>query len=292
MATTQYDSFGSASRALNFSIRRIIRIVPIYAIVTTLEYLHRMDRGGPYTFVNYVKSLFFVPYAGEGGLYRPVLGQGWTLNYEMFFYLIFALALCLNRPVGLLLSAGTFVLLAALHGTVTSSGAAYFYTDNILLYFVCGMLVAVINKRWHFQIFNPLLPTVGVILLMASAVVLRVNVSETFLPVGLSIVIACVYLCASYGSEVSNRVQAGLERLGDASYSTYLFHGFLLGALRVMAKCVADHHYAAAAVFVLLTVVVANLAGLVAFTFVEHPIARYFARRERALMTAASQRHD
>jgi peptidoglycan/LPS O-acetylase OafA/YrhL len=32
---------------------------------------------------------------------EPVLGQGWTLNYEMFCYALFAIALTLPRRIGL-----------------------------------------------------------------------------------------------------------------------------------------------------------------------------------------------
>ncbi len=40
-------------------------------------------------------SLAFVPHLDPGGTAFPLLAQGWTLNFEMFFYLVFAMGLML-----------------------------------------------------------------------------------------------------------------------------------------------------------------------------------------------------
>src|SRR4030081_3263261 len=74
---------------------RIIRVVPLYWLWTlflvalTLMAPHMLKRVHP-TPIMVVKSLLFIMVA-------PVLLQGWTLNYEMFFYALFALSLCLTR---------------------------------------------------------------------------------------------------------------------------------------------------------------------------------------------------
>ena len=47
MASTQYESFGGVDRSVSFFWRRILRIVPIYTVATTIEYLHRMHLGVP-----------------------------------------------------------------------------------------------------------------------------------------------------------------------------------------------------------------------------------------------------
>ena len=47
-----------------------------------------------------IKSLLFVPFAKENGLVQPTLFVGWTLNYEMMFYALFAAALFLRRAIG------------------------------------------------------------------------------------------------------------------------------------------------------------------------------------------------
>ncbi len=38
-----------------------------------------------------LRSLLFIPFYKENGLIRPLLFVGWSLNYEMLFYLSIAL---------------------------------------------------------------------------------------------------------------------------------------------------------------------------------------------------------
>ena len=46
-----------------------------------------------YSIQEIVKTLFFIPYKDVNGDYHPILGVGWTLNLEVYFFIIFALTL-------------------------------------------------------------------------------------------------------------------------------------------------------------------------------------------------------
>src|SRR5579872_364486 len=91
---------GAESSPVQFAKRRLVRIVPLYWLLTGLLFLcalftpefARMTVATPQTLA---KSLLFIPYfnAGQGGRLYPLLIPGWTLNCEMFFYLIFTLTL-------------------------------------------------------------------------------------------------------------------------------------------------------------------------------------------------------
>src|SRR5207237_5929129 len=82
--------------------RRIARIVPIYWTVTTI-YLavalsapsllnsEFLGAGGV------LASYLFIPVTRPDGLVQPLYGLGWTLNYEMFFYVLFSLAVAWPR---------------------------------------------------------------------------------------------------------------------------------------------------------------------------------------------------
>ena len=82
----------------SFMADRIARIVPAYWAATlgvfflalvapSLLQTSHMQWGELF------KSLVFVPFRKANGLVQPVLFVGWTLNYEMFFYLMFAAGL-------------------------------------------------------------------------------------------------------------------------------------------------------------------------------------------------------
>src|ERR1041384_763192 len=83
-----------------FLVRRFIRIVPFYWTATLAifalsalvpQYFHstRPD------VVQLVCSLFFVPRQTSYSGMVPTLLLGWSLNYEMYFYVLFALALAI-----------------------------------------------------------------------------------------------------------------------------------------------------------------------------------------------------
>src|SRR5262249_48004240 len=76
----------------------------------------------------------------------PVLVQGWTLNYEMFFYAVFATILAFSQWSRLLLLAAVFVPLAALGLLVDSENPLFLtYADPRILEFLLG---AVIARLW------------------------------------------------------------------------------------------------------------------------------------------------
>ena len=72
-----------------FLRRRLIRIVPPYWAVTLLLFSAAVLKPTLFTstranWAELVKSLFFLPFIKESGLYRPILFMGWSLNFEMF----------------------------------------------------------------------------------------------------------------------------------------------------------------------------------------------------------------
>ena len=92
--------FGPTDGPASFLSRRIIRIVPLYWFCTTIYVV--IATAAPSFDIQYsgeflAKSYFFIPVARPSGDINPVVGQGWTLNYEMLFYVIFAPALLASR---------------------------------------------------------------------------------------------------------------------------------------------------------------------------------------------------
>lgn len=81
----------------DFLGRRLARIFPLYFLATTAAYVvscllpSARTSGNVPTLVDYLKSIAFIPHEARNGEIVPVLGVGWTLNYEMAFYLCCAL---------------------------------------------------------------------------------------------------------------------------------------------------------------------------------------------------------
>jgi len=122
------------SRPWPFIKDRLVRIVPLYWIATTAAVLVLLARDAPDP-VRALASYLFIPVGppGFGQRFYPVLNVGWTLNYEMVFYAVFASLLTLPRR--LLLPALSFVFLAA------AASSFYVGTDAAPLGFWCNPLI-------------------------------------------------------------------------------------------------------------------------------------------------------
>ena len=58
-----------------------------------------------------IQSLLFIPFYNENfGSFSPILNIGWTLNYEMFFYLIFYISMLISVRYRALICSMTIVL--------------------------------------------------------------------------------------------------------------------------------------------------------------------------------------
>ena len=245
-----------------FLWRRLIRVAPLYWIATTLMALHQ---GAPLEAA--VKSCLFIPYFGEGGNVWPVLVPGWTLNYEMFFYTLISLTLLFPRRLGVPLLAAAMLTLTASHAYVPGGDALLMtYTSPLMLEFLAGVGLA---ELW----FRSALPGpwIAAPLIAAGLVGLLLPTMHDprdtwrFLLWGLPslMIVAGTVSLEAHGCV---RRVAPLKLLGDASFSIYLFHPFILKT--VMAYLGHQPQVVRSAG----VMAVAAILGVVVFRLVERPM--------------------
>ena len=268
-----------------FLLLRIIRVVPLYWLVTlawvAYESVEHSSKSS-YPALAIVRSLAFVPYpyispGTPAGLW-PILANGWTLNYEMFFYALFAVSLAAPRRVRV---AGLAVVLAALVGTGRLFGPfanplASFYTSGYLLEFVAGMILA---HGWLQGGSRDSLPQSLFLMVFGFYCLGSVHLF-TCLGGAFLIVASCLNprICA-----IENRTLLGL---GNASYSIYLSHGFVLQALAPSWMRAFPHAtWASSALFTTLALLLCALAGCLCYWFIEKPLTS----RLRKLVKAPSR---
>src|SRR5262249_30609999 len=147
-----WESFGRPAAPASFLRRRIIRIVPLYwlATVAALAY-HRVSatHGAHAGWLELLYSLAFIPYSGDDG-WHPIVPGGWTLNYEMMFYVIFALSLSFRRQIALPavgVTLGTLVMV----GSLLPNETLAYLASPIVLWFLLGMGLAVLWRWWGFE---------------------------------------------------------------------------------------------------------------------------------------------
>lgn len=281
MVTTQYDAFGKSGKAVDFFWRRILRILPLYAIATGLQFINKYNYSDDYTFLNLLKSLLFIPYVGDGNFYRPVLGQGWTLNIEMYFYLIFAIALLLPRLGGMVLCIAAIVATVFAKIFVPQLGEVMaFYADPIMFFFVCGMLIGAFCKHVELKTSSLLVPATATIGVLSAAVWIHLTQkADVAFVANLAIIPMIVLIGAWYQPLHQSHITRLFDRLGNASYGAYLFHGFMLGALKIVSNRIMPGEWFYTGLLVAFSVVLANILGMVINHYLELPISRRLNRK-------------
>jgi peptidoglycan/LPS O-acetylase OafA/YrhL len=282
------NQFGTWFNPLIFAYRRIVRIVPMYWIATFLWFSGLLRSHWPMVHLNrqLLLSLFFIPdyyFPGHDRMY-PLLPHGWTLNYEMGFYLLFTLALFLPRRWGmavLLLVPELLVALGQIIGISTGATPAAipgFYMDPIVLVLTRGVLMGLIVielkslPKWKMP-FSPAL-----LLFLPTLAMLALPKSFGAVPLWgplLSYSTVIVFLCLVVSQDGMGWVGRRLILLGDASYSTYLFHLFVNPYLIGWVMRLAGHYRGVLQMPLLVVAVdliLATILGVGVHLFVERPI--------------------
>ena len=258
-----------------FILKRLFRLVPLYWLGTLAVFavaciapdLLNNTTSDP---LDLVKSLLFIPYLKDSGLTQPVLFLGWTLNYEMLFYAIFALALAIwpGSPV-----VPVTVVICSLVSIGVVSGVRaepfQFWTDPVMLEFVFGIWIYVAwEKGWRVT-WAPLLSLAlaGLFLaVMASKQYLEQDDLRAFdFGIPAAAIVALVLSC-----EGRVRVPAALLAIGDASYSLYLLHPYLVvPAQKIVTQMTPSPIAMALAVPIILGAAIA--LALLSYRFIEKP---------------------
>lgn len=277
------QSFASTTLFLQ---RRFIRVVPLYWLATTVYAIKLSLQGMPPSAQNFLYSLFFIPYISENDLMRPVLGVGWSLNYEMFFYSLFGLALFLQARWRILFLSLTLLFLVGLrnYDLITLDGGfiercLYLLSDNYLFYFIAGILVAGLKERFASIGLNIGL-SFRLSLSLSTALLVFYMLANVYLhpqPVLIEIMMAVVCstsltVCAFERKFIGNvgRFASIVELAGNASYSTYLVHGFVMGPV---ARLIAIGNLELSPlIFAFVMVFVCTFVGIVVYRFVEQPL--------------------
>lgn len=230
--------FSTHKSSTCFMRKRLLRILPLYYIMTTGTFLllllfptmFEQTTANP---VFLLKSLLFIPFDIGGGILQPLMRIGWTVNCEIFFYLLFWIAFHINHKYrGLICSSflGTIVLLN--HLLPTDFPPLRFYGDSVMLEFVLGIFCYYaawgIYQQYQKGSLSPnisrlcLTAATGIfILLIITKPTINILGFRRLLFWGLPamLLVLCIFIAGLY-----IRMPRPLVQLGNMSFSIYLVH--------------------------------------------------------------------
>lgn len=277
---------------LNFMKRRFLRIAPLYWAITLfyvviLLVAPSLMQTGRFDPRHVISSFLFLPYVHpvSGGQY-PLVVPGWTLNFEMYFYVIFAACLWLPRNLRL---GALIVLLAGLVaiGAVWQprDSWGYFYTSPLILEFLLGILLAECTAR-RLMAKLALVPVLLVVgfgaIPLTSHYVYPLLIDMSLTPRGARAVTwgipagVLIYAAVSAETRITIPRRDWLLFLGNASFSIYVTHQLTMSAAGQVWRRVIGGETAISYVgFCLFGLSIAIGLGCLSHRFVERPLNRW-----------------
>ena len=299
-----------------FAIKRATRIWPAWllALGATLAIKAQSDFFTDPVMRNWLlHSVLFLPTGGAPADHPPtyglpVLGVGWTLNYEMHFYASFAATLLFGRwqrvalmgwiiaalvlvpfATGRLVDASDWVELLAInpsHDHRYAIRALGLATNPLILLFVAGAVVGWIHHSPARITSRPLL--LGLLSASVACVVLQYafhfRTGHGLLKWGLSLV-PLMLLVSMASKQMPLRAPRALTYLGDISFSLYLLHPLVQGWLHDrVARSVGLAAEGAAAIIV--TTIASIAVAAMAHHVIERGLCEALKRRLLRLLPA------
>ncbi len=282
MYHTCFNTDRPAPSAASFLKRRVLRIYPMYWIcLAAMVVVYAAGFMKSHSASPAQLALSIVLWPGD-----TLLGVSWTLSYEMLFYLVFAA--CLLSPSLLIKRAGAVVavsVLVVLGGSLHSD----FLGNPVAIEFCLGILVAGVSHRIKSSYWLAAAATVACLIVFAAPALVPHKLTAGLdgwsrclcwgLPAAL-IVAAFVRVPAP-----ASLPSKAAVFLGDASYSLYLTHTFVVIIYSWLLKKTGLGSMPQA-LPVLMTVVIACLVGVSAYFVVERPLNNVLRQRLKSFMAA------
>lgn len=259
---------------LDFIKDRICRVVPAYWLYTFIFALVLIFY--PWThiasgvdFWHLVRSLFFIPsdnpspYAGK----FPTLIVGWTLNFEMMFYLVFSMSILFcNKYIIQTCS----ILMIFVYIISSSNEYLSFYHSTRILEFVCGMWLALLYTKKRNLFSGDKVIHLSIVFI--SFYILLSSNGDPFISYGIPS-IAIVYSSISLESEFNK--ETIMYHIGNSSYSLYLSHKIVICLMLVVRK----HIFISMGSVFMLSIFISILISQISYKYFEVNVTRFLKNK-------------
>jgi peptidoglycan/LPS O-acetylase OafA/YrhL len=281
--------------AFDFLRARALRIYPLYWIFTSLAVLAYMinpawrQGAGADDPVVVVLSYLNFPQA-----HYPILGPGWTLEHEAVFYMLIGLALLLFQGLGTAtkIGFGVVVFMLGAIGVVIGVGGGAVplvwtcdCASPYLIAFALGWFIGVaepLAPRIRIASYLGMFGVLGLLVLLPEAVL----VQALLLRIAIAVAVVALAFAGRRYLENDCLINRLMWRIGDASYSLYLSHIFILSAGgKLLAMIVPPGTMDGPAR--LLGLVAAVAFSLLCYAVLERPLLRLLSSSRVPLPTPA-----
>lgn len=289
MVVTTYGKIGQPETGKRFIIHRVSRIYPPYLLLTmalTVFWIFRPGAVNSKTGVDLFSSYTLWP-----SNKLPLVQVGWTLSFEMMFYLVFFLIISFRKKAWLphaLILWSVAVLAGSVALALDSSGAllnafprANFFFSVYVLEFVAGCFIGLAFLKSSLIVGRTSV-AVAIAIFAAEAVVFQVINFDGSYAGGLRVLLfgvpsaLLVYGLLAWegrqGTQGTLRTPRWVIRCGDMSYSIYLVHLLVLHFAYRYTWQVFDHS-GLRLLFIVFAAAIAIGASVIFYRLIEKPFS-------------------
>lgn len=272
--------------------KRLIRILPLYYIMTIGTFallilfpaMFEQTTADP---IFLIKSLLFIPFDVGNGVLQPLIRVGWSVNCEMFFYVVFWISFHISHKYrGLICSIMLVGIVILAQFLSVDFAPLTFYGNPVMLEFILGILCYYITRgiyninqrkplsRWILSI--SLFTFIGllIILVITCQDINSFGISRPLLwgtaGMILVILIFVVGLCLS--------MPRFLVMIGNLSFSLYLMHYY---PVMFFDRVIFDFSTCTArsVVGVIISIVVCLIASYISWFVIEKHFTKWLRSR-------------
>lgn len=236
---------------------RALRIIPLYwfltlAFFSILFFLPFLFNEKILNYNDLFQSLFFISIFFDK---EPLLYVGWSLEYEMVFYIFFGIALLFNNKYLIIFTSLMMIVLSIL------------LNNSVVLEFLFGMIIGYFWSKNYIKI-NHHCSTLLILIGFLSLIIF--NTIDQFRFIYWGIPSLLIFLGFLNLKPIKNNL---LIKLGDASYSIYLVHMFILPVyFKIISLVGFNNFFMHEYVNVTLSVILSVFAGYLTHLIIEKPL--------------------
>jgi exopolysaccharide production protein ExoZ len=272
-----YSSGAISNQFMDWRIfiwRRIVRVVPLYWLMNFIKIAALVIFPGSIfanpDFLNILFSLLFIPSRNAEGIIETFYGVGWTLNFEMFFYVLMSIFLLIRKSLMLYLVATLAILMFIGIHRQDDWPAIFYLFHPYLANFIWGLLLAKISTK--IKMNNPLL---GMFLIIFSGYFIFLSPVHPAMSLYGVQYAALVLGFLLLEEKLRGRIPRPIIFGGDASYSLYLTHAMTGPVVIIIASKIGFESYVGTIVFSLFCVLV---VAALCYVLVEKPLINILKR--------------
>ena len=270
------------SNERNFLVKRIIRIVPLYWMLTLgvfsiAIFFPNLLNNTSANLEHLIKSLFFIPFDKNGTGHFPILFLGWTLNFEIIFYLLFSISLFVSKRNRLILCSALIILFLFSNFLLSKKNFIFStYYEFIFLEFIFGMVAFIIWNKFKNKITNSFFNHFIFFLIIFVVAIILSNLN--FIRVihyGIFSFALLIYFLFFLNNL---KFPKTLVSLGDASYCMYLLHPYIVQFFYKIFK-LNSYNFLIQSVFTLIIIILVCLTSILIYNFIEKPINKNLRKK-------------